>query len=156
MSSALVAWHWCRWNRAMATFLKAQGHCRWTASSQSPACRERSRCCVDAPVRRHLGDNQFRHLRHQSLDFLHASDHVADAFWVADPVVLKAFWCAGELDRSSHPIPPERSTMRWPKEIPWSPKHLFMQPRGGDLSRQWALVYGASCVTVRLKARSLR
>ena len=77
---------------------------------------------------------------------------LTDAFWVADPVVLKAFWCAGELDRSSHPIPPERSTMRWPKEIPWSPKHLFMQP----VSRQSALVCGASSVTVKLKARSLR
>ena len=36
----------------------------------------------------------------KSLDFSHSSDYMADAFLVADSVVLKAFWRAGELGRS--------------------------------------------------------
>ena len=79
----------------------------------------------------HLGHDQLRHLPHEALDFVHAPDHMANAFWVADPVVLKAFWCAGELDRPCHPIPPESSTISWPEEFDPHPKHLFMQPTWG-------------------------
>ena len=85
-------------------------------------------------MRGHFGDSQFRHLLNASPDRLHAPDHMANAFWVADPVVLKAFWRTGELDRS-HPIPPEGTTMRWPEEFPLPPKHLLMQPIWGRFTR---------------------
>ena len=98
-------------------------------------CRQRSGCGFGAPVRGHLGHDQLRHLPHEALDFVHAPNHVANAFWVADPVVLKAFWCAGELDRPCHPIPPESSTISWPEEFDPHPKHLFMQPAWGGLAQ---------------------
>ena len=47
-----------------------------------------------------LGDSQVRPLMKKSLDFPHSSDYMAVAFLVADSVVLKAFWRAGELGRS--------------------------------------------------------
>ena len=98
-------------------------------------CGQRSGCGFGAPVRGHLGDDQLRHFTNESLDFVHAPDHMANAFWVADPVVLKAFWCAGELDRPCHPIPPESSTISWPEEFDRPPKHLFMQPAWGRLAQ---------------------
>ena len=126
--------------------------------SLTPSLRgrhQRSCFCLGTPARGHLGANQFRHVLNELLDFLHSPDYVADAFWLAGPVVLKALWCAGELDRPFHPISPERSAMPWTKEIPLSPKHLFIQPLRRFHVRE-PLVYGPSCVKVKLKAWSLR
>ena len=55
-----------------------------------------SECDVQS---KNLGDSQVRSLLKESLDFLYSPDHMADAFLVADSVVLKAIWRAGELGR---------------------------------------------------------
>ena len=70
-----------------------------------------SHCSFRAPVMRHFGDDDFRHLFNMPLDFWESPNHVADAFWVADPKVSNALCSAGVLDRLSHPIHPEASTM---------------------------------------------
>ena len=41
-------------------------------------CRQRSGCGFGAPVRGHLGDDQLRHFTNESLDFVHAPDHMAN------------------------------------------------------------------------------
>ena len=90
-----------------------------------------SDCSFRAPVMGHFGDDEFRHLFNMTLDFWESPNHVADAFWVADPKVSNAFWSAGVLDRPSHPIHPEASTMRWPRGFSLPSKHLLMPHDGG-------------------------
>ena len=48
---------------------------------------ESSHCSFRAPVMGHFGDDEFRHLFNMTLDFWESPNHVADAFWVADPKV---------------------------------------------------------------------
>ena len=46
-----------------------------------------------------LGGGQLRHVFYEVLGCPHASDYTADAFLVANPVVLEALWSGSELCR---------------------------------------------------------
>ena len=56
-----------------------------------------------------LGGGQLRHVFYEVLGCPHASDYTADAFLVANPVVLEALWSGSELGRfhGLHPCCPK-------------------------------------------------
>ena len=76
---------------------------------------------------RRLGGSQARCLFHDSLGFFNAPGYAADALWVADLVVLKAWWRIGD-PYWTHLIAPESSTVRLARGF-----HL---PPDGDVSRK--------------------